>query len=101
MTGETQEEGAEGTDTPEEKEVDAVIEMKGSIHVGPFQTEILEGKISQAPTCNTHVLVVPIGCTEVKKGKSMPATLWATGVTCIYHTHHWQQASFDSGAAYD
>ena len=53
MTGETQEEGAEGTDAPEEKEVDTVVEMKGSIHVGPFQTEILEGKISQAP-CVRH-----------------------------------------------
>ena len=49
ITGETQEEGAEGTDTSEEKEVDTVVKMKGSSHVGPFQTEILEGKISQAP----------------------------------------------------
>ena len=33
---------------PGEKEVDTVVEMKGSTHVSPFQTEILEGKISQA-----------------------------------------------------
>ena len=77
MTGETQEEGAEGTDTPEEKEVDAVLEMKGSIHVGPFQAEILEGQISQAPACDMHVMVVPIGHAEVPNG------------------------SFDSGVEYD
>ena len=70
VTGETQEEGAEGTDTPKEKEVDTVIEMRGSIHVGPFQTEILEGKISQTPMCDTHVMVVPIGRIEVKRGKA-------------------------------
>ena len=71
ITGETQEEGAEGTDTSEEKEVDTVIKMKDSIHVGPFQTEILEGKISQAPTRDTHVMVAPIGCTaEVKQGRA-------------------------------
>ena len=57
ITGETQEEGAEGTGAPEDKEVDTVVEMKGSIHVGPFQTEILEGKISQAPTCDAHVML--------------------------------------------
>ena len=46
---------------PEKKEVDTVVEMRGSTHVGPFQTEILEGKIPQAPTHNTHVMVTPIG----------------------------------------
>ena len=53
ITGKTPEEGVEGTDASEEKEVDTVVEMKGSIHVGPFQIEILEGKISQAPVHDT------------------------------------------------
>ena len=48
--GNTPEEGAEGTDASEEKEVDTIIEMKSSSHIGLFQMEILEGKISQAPT---------------------------------------------------
>ena len=34
--------------------------------MGPFQTEILEGKISQAPTHNAHVMVMPVGCAELK-----------------------------------
>ena len=67
---ETPEEGAEGPDTPGEKEVDTVVEMKGSTHVGPFQTEILEGKISQAPAHNTHVMVTPIGHAELKQGRT-------------------------------
>ena len=48
----------------------SVTEMKGSIKVGPFQTEILERKFSQAHMCNTHVMVVPIGHAEVKKGRA-------------------------------
>ena len=70
VTGETPEEGAEGTDVPREKEVDTVVKMKGSTHVGPFQTEILEGKISQAPAHDTHVMVTPIGRAELKQGRA-------------------------------
>ena len=44
MTEETHDESAAGTDAPAEEEVETVIEMKGSVHVGPFQAEILEGK---------------------------------------------------------
>ena len=54
-------EGERGAKAPEKKGVDAVVEMGSSAHVGPFQTEILEGKISQAPVCDTHVMVIPIG----------------------------------------
>ena len=53
VRGETQEEGAEGTDASEEKEVDTIVEMKSSSHVGPFQMEILEGRHLKHPheTC--------------------------------------------------
>ena len=70
VTGETKEKGAEGTDASEEKEVDTVVKMMDSIHVGPFQTEVLEGKISQAPARDTHVMVAPIGHSEVKQGRA-------------------------------
>ena len=56
MTDGTPSEGAEGADMPGEKGVDAVVEMGSSAHVGPFQTEILEGKISQAPVQATRML---------------------------------------------
>ena len=68
--GETLEEGAEGTNMPRGKEVDTVVEMKGSTHVGPFQTDILEGKILQAPAHNMHVMVAPIGHMEVEQGRA-------------------------------
>ena len=61
------EKGTEETNVPREKEVDAVVEMKRSTHVGPFQMEILEGKLSQVPTHDAHVMVTPLGCTELKQ----------------------------------
>ena len=54
-------EGQGGANAPEKNGVDTVVEMGSSVHVGPFQTEILEGKIYQAPMCNTHVMVTPLG----------------------------------------
>ena len=61
MTEGTPSEGDGGTDVHEKKGVDTVVEMGSSAHVGPFQTEILEGKIYQAPVCDTHIMVTPIG----------------------------------------
>ena len=58
--------GAEEANAPREKEGDAVVEMKSSTHVGPFQMEILEGRLSQVPTHDAHVMVTPLGCTEAK-----------------------------------
>ena len=51
-------------------EVDEVIEMKGSVHVGPFQAEILEGKVAQAPAQDMYVMVAPIRHAEVESGKA-------------------------------
>ena len=70
---------------PGEKEVDAVVEMRGSTHVGPFQTEILEGKISQAPAHDTHVMVTPLGCTELKRAGY---TTYPLGYKCCICTQH-------------
>ena len=64
---ETPSEGKGGADAPEKKGVDTVVKMGSSAHVGSFQTEILEGKISQAPVCDTHFMVTPIGRAEVKQ----------------------------------
>ena len=63
-----------GADVPEKEEVDTVVEMGSSAHVGPFQTEILEGKISQAPMCHVHIMVTPIGRAELKQdgGRQLP-----------------------------
>ena len=51
----------EGPTHLKRRKFDTVVEMGSSVHVGSFQTKILEGKISQAPVCDTHVMVTPIG----------------------------------------
>ena len=73
----TPEKGVEETNMPGEKEVDAVVEMRNSTHVGPFQMEILEGKISQVPTHDAHVMVTPLGHAESKRdgGHQLPPGL--------------------------
>ena len=44
--------------------------MKSSIHVGPFQAEILEGRVARAPAHDTHVMVMPIRCAVVESGRA-------------------------------
>ena len=70
-------EGEGRAGTPEKNEVDTVVEMGSSVLVGPFQTEILEGKISQAPMCDAHVMVTPAGRAELKQdgGHQLPPGL--------------------------
>ena len=75
---------------PGEKEVDTVVEMESSAHVGPFQTEILEGKISQAPAHDMHVMVTPIGHAELKQDKGCQLSL---GYKCCIHTQPLQLAT--------
>ena len=71
MTEETHEDkGAAGTDAPAANEVDKVVEMKGNVHIGPFQAEILEGRVAQAPTHDTHVMEAPIRHAEVQSGSA-------------------------------
>ena len=57
--------------------MDTVVKMESSTHVGPFQTEILEGKIYQAPAHDTHGMVTPIGHAELKqdRGRQLPPGL--------------------------
>ena len=101
MTDGMPSEGVEGANMPGEKEVDTVVEMGSSAHVGPFQTEILEGKISQAPVHDMHVMVTPIGHTELKqdRGCQLPPGLQ------VLHTYMTMTAGhkqiLDSGAEYD
>ena len=45
--------------------MDKVIKMKDNVHVGPFQVEILKGRVAQAPAQDTHIMVVPIRHADV------------------------------------
>ena len=37
------------------EEINVMEELKDSVHVGPFQMEILKGKVKEPSTCDTHV----------------------------------------------
>ena len=37
--------------------MDEIVKMKDNVRVGPFQTEILKGRIAQASAKDTHVMV--------------------------------------------
>ena len=63
-------EALEGQDTL--TKVDEVVELKDSIHVGPFQMEILKGKIAKSPTHDTHIMIAPLRHSVVESGKSHP-----------------------------
>ena len=59
-----------GQDAPTTDEMDKIIEMKDNVRLGPFQVEILKGRVTRAPTHNTHLMVVPIRCANVESGKT-------------------------------
>ena len=63
-------EASGGQDVPTTDEI--VVELKDNVHVGSFQTEILKGRAAKAPTHHTHVMIMPIRCTEVEGGKACP-----------------------------
>ena len=64
-----------GQDTPPMEELDEVVELKDSVHVGQFQTEILKGRVAKPPTHDTHVMIAPLRCSKVESGKTRPLAL--------------------------
>ena len=52
--------------------MDEVIKMKDNVRVGPFQAEILKGRVTQAPAQDAHVMVVPIRHADMVCGKARP-----------------------------
>ena len=59
------------------EEINVVVELKDSVHVGPFQTEILKGKVKEPPMHDTHIMITPVRHPRVKKGQphSLPPGL--------------------------
>ena len=57
MTEESHEDkNTAGQDAPATDEMDEVIKMKDGVCVGPFQAEILEGRVTQVPAHDTHIM---------------------------------------------
>ena len=52
------------------EEINVVVGLKDSVYVGPFQMEILKGKVKEPPTCDAHVIITPVRYSEVKKGQA-------------------------------
>ena len=55
-------------------EMNEVVEMKDNVRVGPFQIEILKGRVGRAPTHDMHLMVMPIRHEEVESGRACPLT---------------------------
>ena len=51
------------------EELDKVVELKDSVHVGPFQMEILKGRVVKSPTHNTHIMIAPLRCSKIESGR--------------------------------
>ena len=75
---------AAGQDASATGEMDKIVEMKDNVHVGPFQAEILKGRIVQVPAHDMHLMVVPIRHADVKSGKVHPT---APRITSVAHLH--------------
>ena len=67
-----QSEASGGQDAPMTDEMDEIMEMKDNVHVGPFQAEILKGRVAQVPAPDMHLMVVPIKYADVESGKAHP-----------------------------
>ena len=48
------------------------MKMKDDVCVGPFQTEILKGRIARTPAHDSHLMVAPIRHGDVESGKACP-----------------------------
>ena len=76
-------------DAPMTDEMDKVMEMKDNVHVGPFQTEILKGRVGRAPAHDMHLMVAPIRCADLESGKAHPLPPGLQVYACLHHAHIW------------
>ena len=74
-TGETQSEGAHGG--PQEVDVDELVTARESVHLGPFQTEIIEGQVKPLLGDTAHVMIMPLKVGEGQpwEARSLPLGL--------------------------
>ena len=50
------------------EQINVVVELKDSVHVGPFQMEILKRKVKELPMHDAHIMITPVRHSGVKKG---------------------------------
>ena len=70
---ETQSEGASGG--PQEVDVDELVTLRESVHLGPFQTKIIEGWVRPLLEDMAHIMVTPLKMGEGQLMDSRPLPL--------------------------
>ena len=68
--GEAKSEGASGG--PQEVDVDELVTVRESLHLGPFQTKIIEGWVKPLLGDMAHVMIMPLKAGEGQPGKARP-----------------------------
>ena len=71
--GEAQSEGTSGG--PQEVDVDELVKVRESIHLGPFQTKIMEGWVKPLFGDMTHVMITPLKAGEGQPSEARPLPL--------------------------
>ena len=68
---------AAGQDAPATDEMDKIVKIKDNVCVGPFQAEILKGRVARVSAHDTHLMVVPIRHADVenRKARQLPPGL--------------------------
>ena len=70
---ETQTEGASGG--PQEVDVDELVMVRESVHLGPFQTKVIEGQVKPLLGGTAHIMVMPLKVGEGQPRDSRPLPL--------------------------
>ena len=70
---EAQSEGASGG--PQEVDVDELVTVRESIHLGPFQTKIIEGWVKPLLRDMAHVMITPLKAGESQPWEARPLPL--------------------------
>ena len=68
--GKAQSEGASGG--PQEVDVDELVTVRESVHLGPFQTEIIEGWLKPLLGDMTHMMIMPLKTEEGQLREARP-----------------------------
>ena len=73
--GEAQSEGASGG--PQEVDMDELVTARESIHLGPFQTDIIEGQVQCLLGDVAHVMITPlkVGEGQLRQARPLPLGL--------------------------
>ena len=87
-TGEAQSEGASGG--PQEVDIDELVTVRENIHLGPFQMEIIEGRVKPLLGDTAHVMITPLKAGE---GQSQEARPLPPGLHILHVLTHLKNGS--------